>query len=79
MDVGPVDDYLAIAHVIDSGKSVPVPGLILKTEKQVRRFLKSLNRQEMKKKHRNETSKKTELQIEDLEILRNSHKVQLEY
>lgn len=71
--------YFTMVAKDDSGKSVPVPGLILKTEKQVRRFLKSLNRQEMKKKHRNETSKKTELQIEDLEILRNSHKVQLEY
>ena len=71
--------YFTMVAKDDSGKSVPVPGLILKTEKQVRRFLKSLNRQEMKKTHRNETSKKTELQIEDLEILRNSHKVQLEY
>ena len=71
--------YFTMVAKDDSGKSVPVPGLILKTEKQVRRFLKSLNRQEMKKNHRNETSKKTELRIEDLEILRNSHKVQLEY
>tara|TARA_Y100000815_G_C13238113_1_gene460781 strand:- start:451 stop:945 length:495 start_codon:yes stop_codon:yes gene_type:complete len=71
--------YFTMVAKDDSGKSVPVPGLILKTEKQVRRFLKSLNRQEMKKNHRNETSKKTELRIEDLEILRSSHKVQLEY
>ena len=71
--------YFTMVAKDDSGKSVPVPGLILKTEKQVRRFLKSLNRQEMKKNHRNETSKKTELRIEDLEILCNSHKVQLEY
>ncbi|RXG15650.1 putative protein (TIGR00369 family) [Leeuwenhoekiella aestuarii] len=71
--------YFTMVAKDDKGKSVPVPGLILKTEKQVRRFLKSLNRQEMKKNHRQETSKKEELKIEDLEILRNSHKVQLEY
>ena len=56
-----------------------LPGLILETEKQMRRFLKSLNRQEMNKKHRKETSKEHEINNEDLEILKNSHKVQLKY
>ena len=68
--------YFTMVAKDEQGKSVPVPGLILKTEKQVRRFLKSLNRQEMKKNHRQETSKKEDLKMEDREILRNSHKVE---
>jgi len=71
--------YFTMVAKDKNGDSVPVPGLILKNEKQMRRFLKSLNRQEMKKKHRAASSAKHEINNEDLEILKNSHKVQLKY
>jgi len=71
--------YFTMVAKNDTGESMPVPGLVLKTEKEVRRFLTSLRRQEMKKNHRKETSFNTELRNEDLEILRNSHKVELQY
>ncbi|MDP5043402.1 MAG: acyl-CoA thioesterase [Leeuwenhoekiella sp.] len=71
--------YFTMVAKNDKGESMPVPGLVLKTEKEVRRFLKSLRRQEMKKTHRKETSEKQEINNEDLEILKNSHKVELQY
>ncbi|RXG30795.1 uncharacterized domain 1-containing protein [Leeuwenhoekiella marinoflava DSM 3653] len=71
--------YFTMVAKDKNGESVPVPGLILQNEKQMRRFLKSLNRQELKKKHRKESSAKHEINNEDLEILKNSHKVQLKY
>ncbi|PHS01564.1 MAG: acyl-CoA thioesterase [Leeuwenhoekiella sp.] len=71
--------YFTMVAKDKNGDSVPVPGLILQNEKQMRRFLKSLNRQEMKKKHRAASSAKHEINNEDLEILKNSHKVQLKY
>ena len=71
--------YFTMVAKDKNGDSVPVPGLILQNEKQMRRFLKSLNRQELKKKHRKESSAKHEINNEDLEILKNSHKVQLKY
>ena len=71
--------YFTMVAKNDKGESMPVPGLVLKTEKEVRRFLKSLRRQEMKKTHRKETSEKQEINNEDLEILKNSHKVELLY
>ncbi|MGO4911858.1 acyl-CoA thioesterase [Leeuwenhoekiella sp. W20_SRS_FM14] len=71
--------YFTMVAKNDKGESMPVPGLVLKTEKEVRKFLKSLRRQEMKKTHRKETSEKQEINNEDLEILKNSHKVELQY
>ncbi|WP_290477709.1 MULTISPECIES: acyl-CoA thioesterase [unclassified Leeuwenhoekiella] len=71
--------YFTMVAKDDAGNSVPVPGLVLKTEKEMRRFLKSLNRQQLNKEHRKHTSKNEEINNEDLEILKNSHKVQLQY
>ncbi len=71
--------YFTMVAKDKNGDSAPVPGLILQNEKQMRRFLKSLNRQELKKKHRAASSAKHEINNEDLEILKNSHKVQLKY
>ena len=71
--------YFTMVAKDDAGNSVPVPGLILKTEKEMRRFLKSLNRQQLNKQHRATSSAQHEINNEDLEILKNSHKVQLRY
>lgn len=40
--------YFTMVEKDDDGKSVAVPGLILKTETDIRRFVKSMKRQEMK-------------------------------
>lgn len=46
--------YFTMVAKNDTGKSIPVPGLILNSDLEIRRFLKALKRIEMKKKRRDE-------------------------
>ncbi|HEA30644.1 MAG TPA: acyl-CoA thioesterase [Leeuwenhoekiella sp.] len=70
--------YFTMVAKDDAGKSVPVPGLILKTETHIRRFIKSMKRQEMKGDRKNEfksTDFVSKAYIENLE----NHNIKLEY
>jgi len=44
--------YFTMVAKDDSGKSVPVPGLLLETEESVRRFARSITRQKQGKERR---------------------------
>ncbi|WP_442266757.1 acyl-CoA thioesterase [Tenacibaculum sp. ZS6-P6] len=46
--------YFTMVAKDDNGKNVPVPGLILNNELEIRRFLKAIKRTEMKKIRQNE-------------------------
>ena len=68
--------YFTMVAKDEDGNNVPVPGLILKTKDDVRRFARSIRRQEQAKK-RISTFKSSEFQIDDyLEIIKN-HNAQL--
>ena len=68
--------YFTMVAKDEDGNNVPVPGLILKTKDDVRRFARSIRRQEQAKK-RISTFKSSEFQINDyLEIIKN-HNAQL--
>lgn len=43
--------YFTMVAKDDSGKSTPVPGLVLKTEDDYRRFIKNIKRMEFRAKH----------------------------
>lgn len=63
--------YFTMVAKDETGKNVKVPGLIIETEKQVRRFLRALKRAE-EKKHRKKAFTYTEKTPgEKLEILTN--------
>jgi len=62
--------YFTMVAKDEDGNNVPVPGLILKTKDDVRRFARSIRRQEQAKK-RITTFKSSEFQIDDyLEIIK---------
>lgn len=56
--------YFTMVAKDDFGKNVPVPGLILDTEQNVRRFARSISRQEQSK-HRSNRFKSSEFKIEE--------------
>ncbi|SFZ92497.1 uncharacterized domain 1-containing protein [Flaviramulus basaltis] len=56
--------YFTMVAKDDNGKNVPVPGLILDTEESVRRFARSLARQEQSRKRSNRF-KSSEFKIEE--------------
>jgi uncharacterized protein (TIGR00369 family) len=63
--------YFTMVAKDDNGNNVQVPGLILKTKDDVRRFARSIRRQEQAKK-RVSAFKSSEFQIDDyLEIIKN--------
>ncbi len=69
--------YFTMIAKDENGKSVPVPGLILDTEAKIRRFLRSIKRQEQVKK-RQEEFKKAKFDINESQLqLLNKHKVKL--
>ena len=56
--------YFTMVAKNDDGKSVPVPGLILDTEESIRRFTRSISRQEQAKKRR-ESFHASEFKLEE--------------
>ncbi len=70
--------YFTMVAKDDAGDSVPVPGLILLTETDIRRFVKSMKRQEMKGKRKNEFKATDFASKEYLEELKN-HNIKVEY
>jgi len=63
--------YFTMVAKDEDGNNVPVPGLILKTKDDIRRFARSIRRQEQAKKRIN-TFKSSEFQIDDyLKIIKN--------
>ncbi|MGB3776472.1 MAG: acyl-CoA thioesterase [Leeuwenhoekiella sp.] len=70
--------YFTMVAKDDQGASVPVPGLILKSETDIRRFVKSMKRQEMKGKRKNEFKATDFVSKEYIEELKE-HNIQLDY
>jgi len=70
--------YFTMVAKDDHGKNVPVPGLILDTENSIRRFARSIKRQEQTKK-RGASFKSSEFIVEDhLElIMKHNAKIEL--
>ncbi|NNC50846.1 MAG: acyl-CoA thioesterase [Flaviramulus sp.] len=65
--------YFTMVAKDDFGKNVPVPGLILDTEQNVRRFARSISRQEQSK-HRSNRFKSSEFKIEEhLEFIKTQN------
>ncbi len=65
--------YFTMVAKDDQGKNVKVPGIILDTKESVRRFSRSIERQEQSK-HRISKFKSSEFQINDyLEIMKNQN------
>lgn len=56
--------YFTMVAKNEEGKSVPVPGLILDTEESIRRFTRSINRQEQAKQRR-ENFNASEFKLEE--------------
>ncbi len=70
--------YFTMVAKDDNGKSVPVPGLILDTEDSIRRFARSVKRQEQAKT-RSESFKPTEFKAKDYIQLLHGHNAHLEF
>lgn len=60
----------------ENGKSVPVPGLIIKTDDDIRRFVKSIQRSKMKSQRREEF-RETDFFSEKYLHLLDDHKVKI--
>ncbi len=69
--------YFTMVAKDDQGKNVRVPGLILNTENSLRRFARSINRQEQSKKRR-ESFKSSEFIIDDHLELIAKHNAKIE-
>lgn len=65
--------YFTMVSKDENGRSVPVPGLILDSEESVRRFARSITRQEQSKK-RLDSFKPSEFKIEEyLEVVKKQN------
>ncbi len=70
--------YFTMVAKNTKGKSVPVPGLILDTKESVRRFARSIRRQEQSKM-RNSRFKPSEFKIEEhLDLIAAKHNAKVE-
>lgn len=70
--------YFTMVAKDDNGKNAPVPGIILKDKNSIRRFARSIKRQEQAKKRVNHF-KSSEFQIDDyLEIIKK-HNAKLDF
>lgn len=69
--------YFTMVAKDENGKSVPVPGLILKNDHDIRRFAKSIKRNKMKINRRNEFSD-TDFSSEEYVHLLEKYKVKFE-
>lgn len=70
--------YFTMVAKDDDGNSVAVPGLILKTETDIRRFVRSMKRQETKGNRKDEFKETDFVSEEYMESLEN-HNIKLEY
>lgn len=69
--------YFTMVAKDNTGKSVEVPGLVLKTDNQIRRFAKSIKRKRMKKKRVQEFHE-TDFSSEQYLHILEDHKVKIE-
>ena len=69
--------YFTMVAKDDKGKSVQVPGLILKSDNQIRRFAKSIKRKNMKKK-RTQEFHETDFSSEKYLHILEDHKVKID-
>lgn len=69
--------YFTMVAKDDKGKSVDVPGLILKTDNQIRRFAKSIKRKKMKMKRIKEFQE-TDFSSEQYLHILEDHKVKID-
>lgn len=69
--------YFTMVAKDERGKSVPVPGLILDTEEAVRRFARSIKRQEQAR-IRSKDFEPSQFQVEDYLELVGKHNAQIE-
>ena len=69
--------YFTMVAKDSDGKSVPVPGLILKTKDDIRRFAKSIKRYDNKKKRREEFHE-TDFVSEEYKHIVETYKVKIE-
>ncbi|MGB8703649.1 MAG: acyl-CoA thioesterase [Gillisia sp.] len=69
--------YFTMVAKDDQGVSIPVPGLILKTDDDIRRFIKSIKRNKMKK-DRNIEFHETDFSSEEYVHLLNDYHVRME-
>jgi uncharacterized protein (TIGR00369 family) len=69
--------YFTMVAKDESGKSVPVPGLILNTEEAVRRFARSIRRQEQARM-RSKNFEPSQFKIEDYLELVGQHNARVE-
>ena len=70
--------YFTMVATNEQGKNVPVPGLILKSKESVRRFSRSIKRQEQAK-HRSTRFKSSEFQMDDYLDIIKTHNAQLDF
>lgn len=70
--------YFTMVAKDANGKSVPIPGLILDTEESIRRFARSIRRQEQSK-IRSNRFKSSEFKVEEyLELIAEKHNAKVE-
>jgi len=67
--------YFTMVAKDDNHKNIPVPGLILESADEVRRFVEALRRKELKKQHKEVTKQvKTPMEIDACkQLLQNEH------
>ena len=70
--------YFTMVAKDANGKSVPVPGLILDTKENVRRFARSIRRQEQSKVRNNRFKPSKFKMQEHLEIIAKEHNAKIE-
>lgn len=70
--------YFTMVAKSDDGKSIPVPGLILKNEEELKRFFKSIKRFE-DKKERKEYAQSLKYSVKDLIPQLEGYKVKIDF
>ncbi|MEH6408595.1 MAG: acyl-CoA thioesterase [Leeuwenhoekiella sp.] len=70
--------YFTMVAKDEAGKSVSVPGLILKDKNDIRRFVKSLKRQQMKHERKDEFTEMDFISNKYLEMLKE-HNIKMEF
>lgn len=69
--------YFTMVAKDKSGKSVPVPGLLLDTEERIRRFARSIRRQSQSKQRQNEFNERA-FKLEEYMELLTGHNAKIE-
>jgi len=72
--------YFTMVAVDDTHKSVQVPGLILETKDEVRRFAEAMKRKDLKKEHKENIKRiKTSMEIENYKHLLQNERCIINY